>query len=61
MIRPRVERYHWADFKSGAAIRDLGYTATVDALSTLQARWRWRRFPLAGRLQRLATRLREPS
>jgi NTE family protein len=60
VIRPRVERYHWADFKAGAAIRDIGYETTREALPELRRRWRWRQVPVAGRLQRLALRLREP-
>jgi NTE family protein len=60
VIRPRVDRFHWADFKSGAEISAIGETATRDILPTLRRRYRLRRIPLLGRLQRLGTRLREP-
>lgn len=45
LIRPRVERFHWADFKSSEAIRDLGYEAACAAMPALLRRWRRHRSP----------------
>jgi len=61
LIRPALERFHWADFKSGDQIRDLGHDAARAALPTLRDRWRRRRIPLLGHLQKLGTRLRQPA
>ena len=46
VIRPPVEHFHWADFRSGEAIRDLGYQAARAALPDLLRRWRAHRSPL---------------
>jgi NTE family protein len=55
VIRPAVEHYHWADFKSGEAIRDLGYAAARAALPGLLDRWRRRQSPLRRALQLVRT------
>lgn len=55
LIRPRVEHFHWADFRSGEAIRDLGYQAAREALPMLLKRWRAHRSPL----RRVWRRLRQ--
>jgi NTE family protein len=46
LIRPPVELFHWADFRSGEAIRDLGYQAARAALPEIERSWQRRRSPL---------------
>ena len=46
LIRPPVELFHWADFRSGEAIRDLGYQAARAALPEIERSWRRHRSPL---------------
>jgi len=49
VIRPAVQGFHWADFKNGDAIREIGYESTMNCLPALHQRWDRRRSPL-GRL-----------
>jgi NTE family protein len=46
LIRPPVELFHWADFRSGEAIRDLGYQAARAALPEIERSWRRHGSPL---------------
>jgi len=49
VIRPAVQTFHWADFKNGDAIREIGYQSTMNCLPALHKKWGRRRSPL-GRL-----------
>jgi len=57
VIRPGIERFHWADFRAGEAIRELGYEAARAALPELERRWQQRRSPVAQAIRRVGSLL----
>ncbi|HOX25995.1 MAG TPA: patatin-like phospholipase family protein [Candidatus Krumholzibacteria bacterium] len=55
LIRPGLELYHWADFRSGEAIRDIGYEAARAALPELERLWALRQSPVAQAIRRVGS------